>query len=44
MVNAQVQRNKNKFGKGPGRPVKKSDLVSAERKTEKLVSYFHCLS
>ncbi|CAF3284555.1 unnamed protein product [Rotaria socialis] len=36
-INAQVQRNKNKFGKGPGRPVKKTDLVSAERKTEKLV-------
>ncbi|CAF3374245.1 unnamed protein product [Rotaria socialis] len=35
-INAQVQRNKNKFGKGPGRPVKKTDLVSAERKTEKL--------
>ncbi|CAF3311671.1 unnamed protein product [Rotaria socialis] len=36
-INAQVQRNKNKFGKGPGRPVKKTDLVSAERKTEKLM-------
>ncbi len=43
MVNAQVQRNKNKFGKGSGRPIKKSDLTSAERKTEKLVSYFHFL-
>ncbi|CAF1375267.1 unnamed protein product [Rotaria sordida] len=36
-INAQVQRNKNKFGKGPGRPVKKTDLVSAERKTEKII-------
>ncbi|CAF3234312.1 unnamed protein product [Rotaria sp. Silwood2] len=36
-INAQVQRNKNKFGKGPGRPVKKTDLVSAERKNEKLM-------
>ncbi|CAF4097291.1 unnamed protein product, partial [Adineta steineri] len=36
-INTQVQRNKSKFGKGLGRPIKKSDLVSAERKTEKLM-------
>ncbi|CAF3796765.1 unnamed protein product [Rotaria sp. Silwood1] len=36
-VNPQVQRNKNKFGKGLGKSIKKSDLVSAERKTEKFM-------
>ena len=37
-MNVKVQRNKNKFGKGAGRPIKKSDVVSAERQTDKLVS------
>jgi hypothetical protein len=33
-----VQKKKEKFGKGSGRRAKKSEVLSAERKSEKMVS------